>query len=388
MLPEQDSHLRAMVFARLGLVIVYSTGVPAPGVLRRSRALTSEAIAMARRLGDRAALGYALNARMHALWGIEPAPERLATVTELAEIAEDVGDELLALHAHQWRIRELLAQGDVDAVTDELAQFQDRDTGPMNPLVASYAYNVGAMMATVAGDFERAERLGQQALAAAEGYNELAPSFYGAMLLWTWWQRGEIVGQENTFRDVIAQSPSDYPMVQAALALAYAEAGQTDESLGVLEALSAIGWKAVADDQTEGVGLALSAAVCGALGARARDHAVVVYEHMRPYAGTAVVIRAPAAACMGPADQYLGLLASSMGDLALAEVHFEAALRLARRMKSPPFVAAAEAELARALRERGRLGEQERVAVLLRSAEESALRMGLRRLARRAAAPD
>ena len=79
---------------------------------------------MARRLGDRVALGYALNARMHALWGIEPAPERLATGTELGEIADDIGDELLALHGHMWRIRELLAQGDVDAVNEEIARFR------------------------------------------------------------------------------------------------------------------------------------------------------------------------------------------------------------------------------------------------------------------------
>ena len=74
-----------------------------------------------------------------------------------------------------------------------------------------------------------------------------------------------------------------------------------------------------------------------------------------------------------------------MGDRALAEVHFEAALRLARRMVSAPFVAAAEVELARTLRQRGREGE--RVAVLLRNAEESALRMGLWRVARMAAEP-
>jgi hypothetical protein len=108
---------------------------------------------------------------------------------------------------------------------------------------------------------------------------------------------------------------------------------------------------------------------------------------MRPYAGTAVVIRAPAAACVGPADHYLGLLASSTGDLALAEVHFEAALRLAHRMHSEPFAAAAEVELARILRQRGREGEEERVAILLRHAEESALRLGLHRLARMAADP-
>ena len=47
-----------------------------------------------------------------------------------------------------------------------------------------------------------------------------------------------------------------------------------------------------------------------------------------------------------------------------------------------------QAPLARTLRQRGRQDEQERVAVLLRSAEESALEMGLQRLARRAAEPD
>jgi hypothetical protein len=40
------------------------------------------------------------------------------------------------------------------------------------------------------------------------------------------------------------------------------------------------------------------------------------------------------------------------------------------------------------MRQRGREGEQERAALLLRSAEESALEMGLHRLARRAADPD
>ena len=108
---------------------------------------------------------------------------------------------------------------------------------------------------------------------------------------------------------------------------------------------------------------------------------------MRPYAGIAVVVRAAAAACMGPADHYLGLLAGTMGDLSLAEVHHEAALRLARRMGSPPFVAAAEVALARTLRQRRRDGDEERVAMLLRSAEEAALAMGLHRLARMAAAP-
>jgi tetratricopeptide (TPR) repeat protein len=387
-LPDADSYLRAMVTARLGLVMVYAAGVPSPGVLKRALALNTEAVSMARRLGDRSALGHVLNARMHALRGIEPAPERLAIGTELVEIAADVDDDLLALQGHMWRVRELLAQGDVDAVDEEVERFAAaHGTGPVHPLLISYSYNVEAMMALVYGDFEKADRLGPLAMEAAADYNEMALIFYGALMAWTWWQRGELAGLGNVFSDVIAQAPSDYPGVRAAIALAHAEAGELDDALRELDALAELGWAAVAADQSESVSLATTAAACGVIGPRAADHAARIYEHLRRYAGTAVVIRAPAAACVGPADQYLGYLATAIGDLALAEVHFEAALRLARRMRSAPFVAAAELELARVLRRRGR-GEDEQVAVLLRNAEEAAVRMGLRRMATRAANPD
>jgi hypothetical protein len=56
-------------------------------------------------------------------------------------------------------------------------------------------------------------------------------------------------------------------------------------------------------------------------------------------------------------------------------------------MRSEPFSTAAQVELARTLRQRGRPGDAERVAALLRTAEESALRLGLARLARLAADP-
>jgi DNA-binding SARP family transcriptional activator len=386
-LPEgEDTRLRAMVTARLGLVIVYESATIVRDALTRSLALSNDAVAMARRLGDRMALGYALNARMHALWGIAPAPERLAAGVELGEIADDIGDELMALHGHMWRIRELLAQGDVDAVNEEIARFRARDTGPVHPLEASYAFNVTALMALLRGDFETAERLGQRALEVAEGHNEMALSFYGALMMWTWWQRGDLNASDGLFRELLDQAPVEYPAIAAVLALIHAEAGDTEASLNQLGVLAALGWDNVADDQAEGVSLALAAAACSVLGSPAADLVPHVYEAMRPYAGTAVVVRAPAAACVGPADHYLGLLAGAMGDLALAEVHHEAALRLARRMGSPPFVAAAQVELAHTVRQR-RPAEEERVAALLRNAEEAARRMGLHRLAKQAASP-
>ena len=52
-------------------------------------------------------------------------------------------------------------------------------------------------MALLAGDFEAAEQLGQRAMEVAEGYNELALSFYGALMMWTWWQRGDLAAPDR-----------------------------------------------------------------------------------------------------------------------------------------------------------------------------------------------
>ncbi len=387
LLPAEDSHLCAMVMARLGLVLVFSAAVPGPDAVKRALQLDTEAVQMARRLNDRGTLAYALNARIHALWGIAAAPERLAAGRELGEIAEDVGDELLAVHGHLWRVRELLARGDVDAVNDELSRFAARDTAPPHPLVVSLSSNLAAMMALVAGEFDDAERFARTGLETGEGYNDMGFRFYGALMAWTWWQRDDLATMRKVVQSILAEATEETPIVHSALALVDAESGDTEAALAQLDFLADLGWERVGDDLTEGASLAFAAAACGTLGQAARRHALGVYEELRPYAGTAVVLRAPAAACLGPADQYLGLLAAAMGDLALAEVHFEAALRLAQRMRAKPFYVAAEVELARALRQRGREGDEERVAVLLRHAEESAVAFGLHRLVRRAAEP-
>ena len=118
------------------------------------------------------------------------------------------------------------------------------------------------MMALIAGDFEQAERMGRRRMEVAAGLQRP-----GAELL-----RGahdlDVVAAgraaspcEHLFREVdrAGRRPT-IPIVGAALALVHAEAGETDEAMADLDALASIGWEAVADDQTEGVSLALAAA--------------------------------------------------------------------------------------------------------------------------------
>jgi hypothetical protein len=76
-LPPGDSALRAWVLARLSVALSYV----APA--ERRHQLAAEAVAIARRLGDRAALAYALSGTCDAIAGPEHAERRLAPAEEL-----------------------------------------------------------------------------------------------------------------------------------------------------------------------------------------------------------------------------------------------------------------------------------------------------------------
>ena len=163
-----------------------------------------------------------------------------------------------------------------------------RASGPGTPdrstwWEATFTHNVAAMMALVAGDFQAAQGSARQALEVAEGYNDQALTFYGGLMMWTWWQRDDFASPAGPFREVAAQAPLEYPTVRAALALLHAEAGAIDEAIASLQSLSDLGWINAADDRTEGVALALAAAACSVVGDGSRgDFALRVYKEMRP----------------------------------------------------------------------------------------------------------
>jgi len=386
-LPREDSRLRAMVLARLGQVVTPDPGTSPRAALARSRTLNTEAVAMARRLGDPAVLGHVLSARMQTLWDVAPSRERLATSIEIGEIAEETGDERLRLQSCVWRVRELLVTGAMDAVKDELAALESGDAGPVDPVEMSFRHSGATLRAFLAGDIGEAERRAHRCFESMQGFGDYARTIYASLLWWTWWQQGAFASPAHQIRTILESSYGEPATSFAMWGLVHAEAHETVEAIEQLQKVSDLGWPDPESDLTEGVTTAIAAAACSSVGAPAGQLVERVYEALRPFAGLALVHRGPVVSCAGPADHYLGLLAHLRGDLALAEVHFEAALDLARRMQAAPFAVAAEVELARVLRQRRPDEEAGRVAVLLRDAEESALAMGLYRLAHLAAEP-
>lgn len=84
-LDEDDSAVRARVLAALGRALSYT------GVIGEGRARSLQSIEMARRVGDLAALAYALLAVRAGWMSPEHLAERLAGVTEMVEAAGQAG---------------------------------------------------------------------------------------------------------------------------------------------------------------------------------------------------------------------------------------------------------------------------------------------------------
>jgi hypothetical protein len=368
----EDSALLANVTARLALVLMYGGGE------EEARSLSEHAVEMARRVGDADALGYTLNSRLHALPGPHLSDERLQVASELKDVAQSTGDQLLALLACMWEVRELLSVADVEGTARVIPVLDRLAEVTRHPLFLAYARWVRSGLAIVRGDLADAERLAGEGLTLAERHDELALSFYGAQMLWTWWQKDVLPTMEAAFNAILEQAPSDYAITRAALALLLAETGRIDAARAQLQRLSPGEFAVVADDQTDGLAMAVLAPVCEATGDG--DSAKLLYLRMEPYAGRMITVRPPSGLCFGPADHYLGLLAAARVDFPLARQHLEASLDMARRVDALAFTAATRAELGGVLL---RTGEDLEARVHLDTARTTAAALGLSRITRR-----
>jgi tetratricopeptide (TPR) repeat protein len=111
--------------------------------------------------------------------------------------------------------------------------------------------------------------------------------------------------------------------------------------------------------------------------ARAR----LLYTSLLPYADRCVV---NAAMCQGPVSHYLGLLSTTSSRYHDAERHFEQALAMSARIKSPLWIAHTQHDYANMLRLRNQPGDRDKALELLTQAISTAQRLGLNTVADKA----
>ena len=376
-LGEEDSPLRARLLARLSLELYYA------GQPERRLALSEEAVAIARRIGDATTLATALDARHYVLWRPENVDERLEVAAELRRIAADAGDMELELEGAGWTVVDLLELGDVAGADIQIDAASALAAVVQRPLYLWWTSLFRCTRAQLDGEFAEAERLAGETLAIGQrGHAENALHYYAMAMFNIRREQGRL----GEVEDAVARFIEMYPAIPAwrcTQALMHLELRRLDAAREAFEAVAAPGFDALPRDANWLIALTLAAEVCAELGdaARARELSGL----LAPHGGRNVLV-GRAASCNGCASRQLGMLASVLRDWDEAELRFFEAREMHVRMGARPFLARTELAWAEMLLARGEPGDDAAARERLAEAVVIADALGMVAVAERARA--
>jgi DNA-binding SARP family transcriptional activator/tetratricopeptide (TPR) repeat protein len=370
-LSEGDSDLRVRLLSRLA-------GGPLRDMLppKPREAMSQQALEMARRLGDAATLGYALDGRHCANMGPEVLELRLEIATELIEVSETVGERERAYGGHDYRFHALLEAGELAAAHQEYEALGHLGQELRQPAQLWYAAVNGAKLALFEGRFSDAEKAIQEAVEL--GRSAQSANAQMAFDLQTYALRRE-QGRLGEVIDVVERAVDlypAYPVWRYVLMDVFAELGRKGDARDAFNVLAADRFPLYLEMQWL-FSISVAAEVCGYLGDVER--APTLYELLRPYALHNATL--PPELCRGSVSRELGILTATMSRCDDAVQHFDDALEMNAKMGAHPWLARTQYDYARLLLARDQPGERERAHELLAAATTLADQIGMNGLA-------
>ncbi|WCB96378.1 hypothetical protein DSM104299_05137 [Baekduia alba] len=372
---EGDAADRSLLLATLAAELAFS-----PADRERRVALSDEALALARRIDDPAALSRVLSLRFVTLWMPETLEERLANSDENVAAARRTGDPVAEFHAVHWRAAAFVEAGRMgDAARDveHEAQLAERLGQPTMRWLGTYDQG---NLDIILGRLAEAEQHAHEALQIATlSAQPDALSFFTSQLTNIRYEQGRLAELQPLIAQVVADNPG-IPAFRAVLALACCEGDLDDEARRLLAHENSSAFAELPPDVTWLPGLAIYAEVAAHLQDRAAAEAL--YALLLPWSGQVVYSGISAWGCV---DHHLGAVAAVIGRYAEAEEHLRAAADLNTALRAPIWVARTELATARLLLLRDGPQDRERGRALLERAAAAAQRLGSATLARRAA---
>jgi DNA-binding CsgD family transcriptional regulator len=362
-LGEESSELRVGLLAGLARALDFRGDHERALIVRRS------ALTLARKLDDRIPLATVL---MRSYWslGATPLEEILEMLTEARELGDELGDTEIRAEAMAWRVPAFVALGDLEAARREVTALHETSEQTAQPFHLHVAEHYASAIALCDGRLDEAEAAARRSHEWSRLLTGRDPSgVYGIQMFSTRREQGRLAELAPVIRILAADDRREGPWGPGFAAL-LAELGMETETRRELARITADG----IDQFRESLWLASLTYLTDACAVVADETtAALVYPAFAPFATTNVMI-GHLVSCYGSADRYLGMLASTLGDTDLAELHFERALELNRRMGAQTWLAHTAFEYARSLLRQGR---DRRVEALLGEAASVAERVGM-----------
>ncbi len=365
LLGDDDSELRVGALSGLARALANRGDHERAGVVR------TNAIAMARRLGDRRGLATILM-RSHWAGGSSTLEEIREMLSEAHELAQELDDIEIQAESVQWRVAVLIALGDLDAAQRDLDTVLALAEQMRQPFIFHVAEHYGAAIALAQGRLADAE-------GAAERSHEWsrhmtgrdASGVYGIQMFSIRREQGRLAELAPVIR-VLAAEERDIGAWRPGLAATLAELGMEQDVHRELDRIASEGLASLRESLWL-ASLTYLADACSAV--RHERVAALLYPELEPHTGTNVMV-GYGVACYGSADRYLGMLSATLGERELAEGHFEKAMELNRSMGATTWLAHTAYEYGRVLLASPG-GDRSRAAALLGEAAALSERIGM-----------
>jgi len=351
---------------RVGLLSGLARALDLQGQHERAAVVRTSAIALARRLDDRAGLATLL---MRSYWsrGASPIEEILEMLAEAKALGEDLGDTEIQSEAISWSVPAFVAVADIASARAGISLLRKMAQMTAQPFFLHVAEHYGAAIALADGRLAAADEMARRSEEAGRLLTGRdASGTYGIQMFSLRREQGRLAELAPVVR-ILGAGGREHGPWRPGLASLLVELGMETEAKRQLDRVASEGLEPFRQSLWL-ASLTYITDACAALGDEAV--AAAVYPELVPLAGTNVMI-GHLVACYGAADRYLGMLAATLGEWERAEQHFERAIVLNRQMEARTWLAHTEYEYARMLLTRGP-AERARAAVLLSHAAELA----------------
>ena len=364
--------LAALVTAALSRALWYE------GAADEAAQQSERALAMARQLGDPGVLAACLWRLLDSLSEHED-QEQLRVATEMLTVARQVGNLELVHHGHAWRFLARMARGEIalaEADLEAVAQLVSRIRQSTHAIILPM-YRV--MLALMRGELAEAERLITRAMATRPmpvHQDQLSVQIFNLRR-----EQGRLAELKPVL-SLFLRENTTASIWQPGLALLHLELGQEDAARAALEHMATDSFAMIPRDGRWLFSLTYLCEVCAGVGDTLR--AAELYNLLRSYSGRNVL--AGRLIYFGSADRYLGMLCATMQNWPGAERHFVTALENNRRLGALLPLAHTQYDFATMLLARHAAGDREHAEALLRESLDSASRLGMAALEKKAAA--
>ncbi len=367
-LEGRDSLLHARLLGQLAVELIFT-----PDHTRRST-IARDALAMARRLDDPAALGSALAAHVFAINDPATLAERLSLIAELEQRAAQLESYELGFFAAFHRAGALLESGDGAGTHDAIERMHALAEALHQPFYRLLVQHSRTMLLILRCDPD-AER---EAFAAFEvgvaGGNQDSTAVLGSQLYVLRHDQGRFAEFADTLRANVEAMPN-IPAWRAGLALLYCEIDQLEDARKHFEILGAHDY-VFPLDWTWSVAMLRLSETCDYLG----DHraAALLYPQIDPLAHQ-VAVMSNTILCLGSFAYPCGMLAACLRRWEEAQQHFERALATNTRIGAPASVVSTQRAYAAMLLSRHGPNDTARAAELIAAGLDGAQTLGMAR---------